>query len=51
MTRFIQNRREFQHVFLEAHEGIFRLLMKEIFDVYVWWSFDEQVDFLISNAS
>ena len=27
---------------LEAHAGFFRLLMKEIFDLYVLWPFDKK---------
>ena len=35
---------------LEAHAGIYRLLMKGILNAYVLWTFDKKVDFWISNA-
>ena len=30
---------------IEAHAGLFRLLMKEIFDPYVLWTFDKKLIF------
>ena len=34
---------------LEAHPGIYRLLMKGILDAYILWPVDKQVNFLINN--
>ena len=36
---------------LEAHAGIYRLLMKGIFDAYVLLPFEKKIDFYISNTN